>query len=355
MRRAAIHVVAWAMIGCHGGSKEVERETPIAIHCEAIAPRAIDETVTLRGRVQLPPGGDLPVASQVPGRVARVPVNEGDVLRLGDVVAVLDDANTRDSLRQAEASIDQARAAEANAAATLTRTKALVARGIAPAQELEDTTAKAQEAKANVAAMIAAGDLARRTLGRVAVRATFAGVVTKVWRGPGALVDGTAATPIVQVAASDVIEFAADATSAELANVHEGDAVKGSVGRGGDFEGVVRVRSRALDPATGLGVARITITKSASTSIIGAYGRAVVTSAHRDDVPTLPASALRGAVADGAEVAVCAKNKIEVRAVKIGWRDDERFEVLEGVKPGEKVAVDHVLGLENDTPFEEAK
>jgi len=346
---------ALALLGCHHPADEAAHEAPVAVHCEAPKPVAIDDTVALRGRIQPPPGGDLPIASQVAGRVAVVPVHEGDVIQAGDVVAILDDANTRDALRQAQAAVEQAQATSTSATAALERTKALVARGIAPKQELEEATAKAAESKANVAASAAAADLARRTLGRIAVRSSFAGLVTKVWRGPGALVDGTAATPIVQLAATNALEFVADATGSELLSVHEGDPVRGTLGDGGDFAGTVRVRARSLDPATGLGTVRIAVASSPEGVLIGAYGRAVVTSGHRTDVPTLPSAALRGSVADGAEVAVCAKDKIELRAIKTGWRGDDRFEVVDGLKPDEKIAVDHVLGLENDTPIAEAK
>ena len=187
------------------------------------------------------------------------------------------------------------------------------------------------------------------------MRSTLAGVVTKVWRGPGALVDGTAATPVVQLAATSALELVADATGAELARVHEGDSVQGTLNEGGDFEGTVRVRARALDPATGLGTVRIAVTTAPEGALIGAYGRAVVTSGHRDGVPTLPSSALRGAVADGAEVAVCKGGKVELRAIEVGWRGEDRFEVAHGLEADDRVAIDHVLGLEEDTPIAEAK
>ena len=124
---------------------------------------------------------------------------------------------------------------------------------------------------------------------------------------------------------------------------------------GADFTGAVRARSTALDPATGLGVVRITLDKTEGTFPMGAFGRVVVTVRHRDDVLVLPSAALRGAVADGAEIAVCEAGKAAIHTVKVGWRDAARFEALEGVKLTDKVAVDHVLGLEDGTLLEEAK
>ena len=355
MRRAGLLLGLVALAACRQGTAE-PREAPAAVvvRCEGPKPMAVDDVVALRGRVQPPPGGDLPVASQVAGRIAQVTVHEGDALRAGDVIAVVDDANTRDAVRQADAALAQVRAAQDNAAVTLERTRALVARGIAARQELDDATAKADEAKANVAAAVAAADLAARALGRVAVKSSFAGVVTKVWRGPGALVDGTAATPVVQLAATSAVEFVADATGPDLARVKEGAAAHGSLGEGLAFDGVVVARARALDPATGLGTARIAVANVAAQVPIGSYGRVAIVVAHREGVRTLPVSALRGAVADGPQVAVCHAGKVVIRAVKSGWRGTDRFEV-EGVGDDERVAVDHVLGLEDGTSVEEAR
>jgi len=345
-----------SLAGCRASATaQPETTAPPAVHCEAPRAQAVDDAISLRGRLEPPPGGDLPLASQVAGRVAQVLVHEGDTIREGDVIATVDDANVRDSARQAQAALDQARATQASAEATLARTQALVSRGIAARQELDDAIGKAAEAKAGAEAALASADVARRTLGRVVVRSTFGGIVTKVWRGAGALVDGTAATPVAQLAANRGVEFVAAATGPDLARLTEGEAVHGSLGAGADFDGTLVARGRAIDPSTGLGTVRVAVTRLAQDAPIGAYGRATVVVEHRDGVPTLPTSALRGAVLDGAEVAVCTHGHVEIRKVRVGWRDDDRFEVSEGVLPGEKVAVDHVLGLEDGAPVSELK
>jgi len=288
--------------------------------------------------------------------VVEVIAREGQHIARGDVVARIDDVPTRDALRQAEANLDQAKAAELNANTTLDRTRALVGRGIAAKQELEDSVARAEAAKANVAAGTAAVDLARRTLGRVDVRSSFEGVVTRIWRGPGALVDGTAATPIVQLAASGGTEFVAETTAEELVSIKEGQLAKGALLEGqATFEGAVRVRATALDPNTGLGTVRIVISNESADLPLGAFGRAVVVTGHRDGVLGVPEQAVRGAVADGTEVVVCKDGKAAVRVVKTGWRDAKRVEVTEGLDAGERVAVDHVLGLGEGVDIAEAK
>ncbi|MDP9002380.1 MAG: efflux RND transporter periplasmic adaptor subunit [Myxococcota bacterium] len=340
---------------CHHAVDEHEAPIPVPVRCVPAARETVGVTETLRGRVTAPPGGDLPVASQVPGRVVEVHVHEGDRVAAGAIVATIDDNTTRGALTQANAALDQAKSAAANADATLERTRQLVARGIAAKQELDDTAARAAQAHSAISAAVAGADVARRTLGRVQVRTTFDGVVTRVWRGVGALVDGTAATPIVQLASTTLAEFDADATERQLVGVNPGQLASIVLATGGDrISGTVRARSTALDPATGLGLVRIAV-DSAFPVVLGMFGTATLAVGERRDVLVVPASAMKGAVADGAELAICKDGKAEIRTINVGWRDDARVEVVAGVAEGERVAVDHVLGLETGTPIVEGK
>ena len=347
---------AWALltcISCHHADADRETLTTVQVHCVPATLEAVQVTETLRGRIATPPGGDLPVASQVGGRIASVLVHEGDRIAAGAIVATIDDAATRDALKQADATLVQAKSAAANADATLDRTRQLVARGIAAKQELDDAVSRADQAHAAINAATAAADLARRTLGRVQVRSTFDGVVTRVWRGAGAIVDGTAGTPIVQLAATTLAEFDADATERQLVGIEAGQPASVALSTGGDpLIGSVRARSTAIDPATGLGLVRIAV-ESTAPVLLGAFGVATVKLAVRSSVLVIPSSALSGAVADAAPVAVCKDGKAELRPLQIGWRDDARAEVLSGLAQGEHVAVDHVLGLQTGSPIEE--
>jgi RND family efflux transporter MFP subunit len=348
--------LSWALLACvccHPSDAERETATTVLVHCVPATRDAVEVTETVRGRVATPPGGDLPVASQVAGRIARVLVHEGERISAGAIVAAIDDTATRDALKQAEASLVQARSAATNADATLERTRQLVARGIAAKQELDDALSRADQAHASINAASAAADLAQRTLGRVQVRSTFEGLVTHVWRGPGAIVDGTAATPIVQLAAATLAEFDADATERQLADVETGQSASVVLSTGNDpMTGTVHARSTSIDPATGLGLLRIAV-ESKAPVLLGAFGLATIKVAERHGVLVIPSNALGGAVADGASIAVCKDGKADVRSIKVGWRDDKRIEVLGGLSEGERVAVDHVLGLETGSTIEE--
>jgi HlyD family secretion protein len=382
-RLLALALAATLASGCHKkAEEEEEKQPPVEVHCAAATRAGIDETVVLRGKTATPPGGDLPVAAQVAGRVIETRVKEGDRIHKGAIVAIVDDLAPRAAARQADAALARARSAEVAARAALERAKALADKGIASKREVEDAVARADAARAEVDAGLAGLRLASGTLGRVEVRSSFDGVVTRVWRGAGALVDGTAATPIVQLVSTEAVELVADVTERELWRIKEGQKAEITLSMlGTRLEGTVLARSRALDPVNGLGTVRIRIDgpakpaadekkdddkhdekkaddshdDGAAPAPLGAFGKVVIALGHRDGVMVLPLSALRGAVADGSEIAVCKGDKVALRAIEVGYRDDRQIEVLGGLQEGERVATDHVLGLEDDTLIVEAK
>src|SRR6516165_8261832 len=71
------------------------------------APPIPDSIVTLSGRIE---GDDSAIAPKVNGKILRVTVREGDSVRLGDVIAILDDAQIRAQEDQARAALQSARA-----------------------------------------------------------------------------------------------------------------------------------------------------------------------------------------------------------------------------------------------------
>jgi RND family efflux transporter MFP subunit len=343
---------------CKKDEPEEEKAPPVEVRCVPASRVALDESVTLRGRTAPPPGGDLAVASQVAGRIVEVRAREGEAIRKGAVIAVVDDLAPRAAASQAAAGVARATAENSSAQAALARARTLAEKGITSKAELEAATARAAAAEAALAAEKAAAKLATGTLGRVEVRSTFDGVVTKLWRGPGALVDGTAATPILELAASSAVEFVADATERDLAQVKEGQKAEVTIATTGErLAGAVLARSLALDPATGLGLVRVALEGDAArpAAPLGAFGKVTIATAHREGVLVIPVEALRGAVADGAEIAICNGDAAALRKVRPGHRDEARIEIVEGLKEGEKVAVGHVLGLEDGTKIAPTK
>src|SRR5581483_6311235 len=65
-------------------------------------PAVPDSIVQLSGRIE---GDDSAVAPKTAGRILEVRVREGDMVKAGDVIAILDDQQVRDRQDQAQAAL----------------------------------------------------------------------------------------------------------------------------------------------------------------------------------------------------------------------------------------------------------
>lgn len=110
-----------------------------------VPPRVPDSIVTLSGRIE---GDDSAVACKVTGRILEVRVREGDVVNAGDVIAVLDDQQTR-------ARAEQARVAAAGAEA---RTNAAKQQVLVLEQQLEQARLQMRQADLDARGRVQQGE-----------------------------------------------------------------------------------------------------------------------------------------------------------------------------------------------------
>ncbi len=154
--------------------------------------------LTLYGNVDI---RQVELGFRVSGRLAEMRVEEGDTVKAGDIIAVLDRKPFEDTLRRAEAGVAAAeadiaerRATLLNARRVLDRRKKLITTGAVSAQSYDDARAAYREAQARLnsakAQLVAAeADTAtsRTALGDTELRAPANGIVLSRVREPGAI------------------------------------------------------------------------------------------------------------------------------------------------------------------------
>jgi RND family efflux transporter MFP subunit len=287
--------------------------------------------------------------------VQRLAVREGDAVTPGQVIALVETAPLQDQAAAAAGSLAGARVAVTSAQATVARLEPLVAHGIAAQQELDDARARLAQARAAVAAGQGVARVAAHEVGRGTVRAPIAGVVLRVLRGVGDLVDGTPNTPIVELGDPAALEFVANATAADIVALRAGQPARVVLGRDDAAARAATVDRVALavDPLTGIGAVRLRFA-DATAMPNGMTGAARVTVAERAGVSVVPAAALRAREGDRAEVIVClANHHASVREVTLGVADEGFVEVREGLEPADRVVLDRVVGIEDEAALQE--
>ena len=206
---------------------------------EAVVQRSLDLTVTATGNLR--PTNQVEVGSEVSGRIDAVLVDVNDQVQRGQVLARINIDVIQDQIRQGQANLNSARAAVAQAQASLDVDTAQLQRlrevyrlsdGKVPSQaELEQAQANVNRdraqvasAQANVAAAQAALSTALTSRDRAVIRSPVSGVVLARQVEPGQTVAASFNTPTLFVLAEQLstMQLRVDIDEADVGQVQPG-------------------------------------------------------------------------------------------------------------------------------------
>lgn len=308
------------------------------------------------------------VSSKVTGKVLDVLVEEGHAVKQGQVLAHLDDTQTRASLAFAEAQLgasrksaaeDQARLQQAEL--TLQRRQALLTEKVVGKAELDQAQSDVDSLKARIAyaqlqVIVAESQvtLQKTYLADMVVRAPFSGIAISKDAQPGEMISPVSAgggftrTGICTIVDMSSLEIEVDVNESYINRVRDGQKVEAILDAYPDWripshvittipsadrqKATVKVRIGfdALDP-------RILPDMGVKVSFLRdeeAPGTAQV--APRTQVPK---AAIRSV--DGRSIVFVVKeDRLERRAITVGLENGDQVEILSGVSAGERVVVD---------------
>ncbi|MFT4013405.1 MAG: efflux RND transporter periplasmic adaptor subunit [Paracoccus sp. (in: a-proteobacteria)] len=359
---AAVLVAGMALLPWAAVAEESAAAAPV-VPTVTVAPVLRHEV-----RARVPISGSLvarvpvQVHANVQGHEIReIRAEAGARVKAGDVLALLADDSLKAQLaqaeaeqqraeagiRQAESQIVSADAALTQAAAALARTRALRQGGNASQAVLDQAVATEASARAAAAsasdglrvarAALTQAQAARRiaelNLGYARITAPVDGIVTARNAQIGAI-SGTGADPLFTMIGGGEVELAADVIETALDQLKPEDPAEIEVAGIGTVAGRLRLVPAAVDPATRLGQARITLDSDPRLRP-GLFARGWITT-DRHEALTVPAGAVL-ADAEGARVQVVRDGKIQTRPVQAGLLWQDRREILEGLDEGETV------------------
>jgi RND family efflux transporter MFP subunit len=181
---AGLIVLAAALAGCE--KKVARAPEPRPVRTVIVAAPADGETVAFTGQIRAKDQVNL--AFRIGGRMIERPVNVGDTLTAGQVVARLDSQDEQNSLRSAEAALASAEAALTQARLAFGRQQELLKNGWTPRARFDDAHEALRTAQAQVDSAEAQLRLAQDRLGYTVLRADSDGAVTATGASAGEVI-----------------------------------------------------------------------------------------------------------------------------------------------------------------------
>jgi RND family efflux transporter MFP subunit len=305
--------------------------------------RDVDATYGADGVVEAVKQATL--AAQLQGRVVELKVNAGDAVTRGQVLARIDEREAAQALASSEAQTARAQADLANAKVNFERTRRLVSENFVSKAALDKAQAEFDAASAALAAARAGAGQAATVKGYAVVTAPFSGVIAERSVELGDLAQpGKPMFVLYDPAALRVVADVPEDTVADLRGKVEGAAVE-IPALGKAFKPKAITVLPAADTRTHTKRVRLDLGEDAKGAYPGMFARAqfATGSAKRLLIPA-QAVAYRSEVA-GAYV-VSDKGEIRFRQLRLGEKSGEMsVEVLAGLAPGERVALDPVAAL----------
>lgn len=212
------------------------------------AAQADANTYSATGEFVSPVRSEL--SARMPGRVARMYVDEGARVRRGQPVLLLETQYSQLNLQAANAEVARAKAARDEAARDLARKKELSAKDSIPRATLDRSQAAFDQTSAALQAASAQASLLRQQIADATLRAPVDGVVAEKRTEVGArLGDGGVAFVVVQLSPLR-LRFAVP--ERYLGRLNAGDRVTATVDPypNEKFEGTVKTVGGVIDPKT---------------------------------------------------------------------------------------------------------
>jgi len=335
----------------------VFKPKPIEVEVQAVSRGLVEETVTNSRAGTVKAHRRAKLSPEYGGMVVELPFREGDRVAAGDALLRLDDRLQRARLRLAEEELQATRAerqraclAAERAGRELERTKRLASENIISTDLLDEIDSRKRETDAACAATEAAVEraaaavsVAQTEVDKTVVRAPFSGLVAEVatevgeWTTPSP--PALPVPPVIDVLDPDSIYISAPMDEVDSARIRAGLPTRVTVDshRDRDFAGTVsRVAPYVLDIEAQNRTVEIEVelTDLEDTVLLpGTSADVEVILSTRQEVLRISTSSL----IEGGKVLVLEDDRLAERPVKLGLRNWDFTEIIDGLSEGDLV------------------
>lgn len=308
----------------------------IAVRVAQVKKGSVEAVYTANGNFI--PEQEVNIAAETPGRVVKLLVDEGSVVKAGQTLAIV-------NADQISVQLQTAQAAYATAQADAERFESAYKTGGVTQQQLEQVRLGLQNAKAQVrSAQITAAD--------ANVKAPISGIINKKFIEQGTFV--APGTPLFELVNVAQLKLRVNVDESQVATLKLGDilTVKASVYPNQDFEGKVSFIAPKADASLNFPVEMLIQNQGDATLKAGMYGTAYFKASQdlKTDILTVPREAFVGSVSSN-QIFVVQNNIAVLKTVSSGKNFGNEVEILDGLQDGATVVISGQINLIDQAPI----
>ncbi len=309
-----------------------DREDAGAVMTAVAARSEFHETVHLDGVIEAVQQST--VSAQTSGTVQKLPFDVDDSVAAGDLIVQLEDSEQRSRLRQAQAGLEEAEAALADARQRFERIEAVHERGLVSRQEFDQARNNLAAARARVERASAAVSEAQEQLSYTRVVAPYGGILTERHVELGESVNP--GQPLLSGLSLEQLRVVVELPQkyAELARTERQAMVTLTDGR--VLETGEMTFYPYANPQTHTFRLRMRLNEPNGSLFPGMLVKVGVPVASREAL-WVPASSLIHRSELRAVFVLDDQDRPRLRQVRTGVRDNDRLEILAGLSEGERV------------------
>ena len=361
-KNASSMVLALALLAGCSSSEQPQPQAP-KVGVVKLAEQAVELTTDLPGRIQASETSE--VRPQISGVIRKRLFAEGSYVKAGQILYEIEDAPYRAALGTAQGNLANARATVGSTQLQADRFRDVVTINAVSKQEYDNALAAAQQAKANVAAQKSAVDSARVNLEFTRIRAPISGRIGRSFYTRGALVQTGQSDPLATIMSTQSVYVDVTQSAAQILDLKEALASGGLSRESRDsarvklilpngktypIEGRLQFAEVSVDPETGSVTLRATFPNPDGLLLPGMFVRARLVEGEKQNAILAPQQGIsRDPRGRATALVVNAENKVEMRQVKAERPIGDKWLVTEGLKPGARLIVEGLSGLQAGT------
>jgi membrane fusion protein (multidrug efflux system) len=347
--KSLIILLSLFLITCQQNEKNnVEKAIPVKVF--AVHPDSLSTYLEISGNLEAQ--NDALIYSQVSEELKRIHKRVGTYVQKGEIIAELENQIWKETLNQAQASLNSITARHAQVKSDYERYKRLYEERAISQQQWEKIRSSMQETDATLAQLNAAYQQAHEQYLKTYIKAPFDGIVGSLYFDVGQMI--AAGQPVAKIVNTDLMKARLNIPDIHINKLHLGQNVVAAFPAlpGKQFTGIINQADPAIDQMSRTVEVEVMFQNRNNELISGLFGLFKLELIRKENVLVIPEHAIirrtqleinrdTGETSTQQQYFVFVVQKDTAQQVEVipGLESEQRMEIVSGLNSGDQVII----------------